>query len=61
MPKDDQLREMDNAAGDAKKELLEHIGQWSARAVAKWWSVWYLTAGHKRLGRILIGLTRKSE
>jgi hypothetical protein len=25
MAADDQLREMDNAAGDAKKELLEHL------------------------------------
>ena len=58
---DDQLREMDAAAGAAKKELLEHLDEWSAKAVAKWWAIWYLKAGHKRLGRILVELTRKSD
>jgi hypothetical protein len=61
MPTDDQLRQMDSAADDAKKVLLEHLDQWSAKAVATWWSVWYLKAGHKRLGRILVDLARKSE
>jgi hypothetical protein len=61
MSSDDQLREMDAAAGAAKKELLEHLDEWSAKAVAKWWAGWYLKAGHKRLGRILVELTRKSE
>jgi hypothetical protein len=58
---DDKMKEMDDAASTAKKELLEHLDRWSAKAVASWWAVWYLKAGHKRLGRILVDLARKSE
>jgi hypothetical protein len=58
---EDKMQEMDDAAKAAKKELLEHLEGWSAKAVASWWAVWYLKAGHKRLGRILVDLARKSE
>ena len=61
MSTDDKMREMDDAAAAAKRELLEHLDEWSAKAVAKWWGVWYLKAGHKRLGRLLVELTRKAE
>jgi hypothetical protein len=57
MPREEQP-EMDEAAKEAEKELLEHFDQWSARAVAKWWTKWYLKAGHKRLGRLLVDLTK---
>ena len=44
---------MDAAAEEAKHELnqlnLEAIAE-----VAKWFKRWYMQAGHKRLGRILI-------
>jgi hypothetical protein len=59
MSTDDQMREMDNASGDAKKELLEHVDEWSVRAVATWWTRWYLKAGHKRLGRLLVELAKQ--
>ena len=57
MPKDDQP-EMDEAAKAAEKELLECFDDWSARALAKWWAKWYLKAGHKRLGRLLVDLNK---
>jgi len=55
------MREMDNAAGDAKKELIEHLDDWKARDVAKWWANWYMKAGHKRLGRLLVDLVKQKE
>jgi hypothetical protein len=61
MPTDDQMREMDNAAADAKKELMEHLDDWRAIDVAKWWAAWYLKAGHKRLGRLLVELARQKK
>lgn len=57
MPKE-ALQEMDDAAKAAEKELLEHFDQWSARVLAEWWNKWYVKAGHKRLGRILLNLTK---
>lgn len=59
MPKDEGLREMDQAAESAKAELIANVDHWSARALATWWAKWYLTAGHKRLGRLLIELTKQ--
>lgn len=61
MPNDEQMREMDNAAGDAKKELIEHLDEWKATDVGKWMAAWYMKAGYKRLGRILVELAKKSE
>jgi hypothetical protein len=52
---------MDEAAKAAEQELLEHFDQWSARAIAKWWAKWYMTAGHKRLGRLLVSLNEKHQ
>lgn len=45
---------MDEAAEQAAHELVEAIDCWTARDVVGWWSKWYLKAGHKRLGRILV-------
>jgi len=49
---------MDQAAADAEKELQEWIKD-PAFAVgflrlASWWSKWYMKAGHKRLGRVVV-------
>jgi hypothetical protein len=57
MPREEQP-EMDEAAKQAETELLAHFDEWSARALAKWWTKWYLKAGHKRLGRLLVELTK---
>lgn len=58
MPRDEVLREMDQAAEEAKVELMANVDHWSARAVALWWAKWYLKAGHKRLGRLLVELAK---
>jgi hypothetical protein len=47
---------MDQAAAQAKEELQQHFGNWSAKELAAWWIRWYLKAGHKRLGRILVAM-----
>jgi len=59
MATDDQMREMDNAAADAKKELSKHLDDWKVIDVGKWWAAWYLKAGHKRLGRLLVELAKQ--
>ena len=54
MAQDEGLQQMDEAAEQAALELVEAIDLWTARDVVGWWSKWYLKAGHKRLGRILL-------
>jgi len=55
MPVSEQMqREMDQAAEEAGEELQQHFNEWSAQDLAGWWMKWYLKAGHKRLGRILV-------
>jgi|HubBroStandDraft_1064217.scaffolds.fasta_scaffold223329_2 hypothetical protein len=61
MPAEGQMREMDNAAEEAHKELIEHLNEWNARAVANWWAKWYLKAGHKRLGRLLVEVAKQTS
>jgi hypothetical protein len=59
---DEGLQQMDEAAEHAAHELVEAIDRWTARDVVGWWTKWYLKAGHKRLGRILVTQgTRKAE
>lgn len=45
---------MDAAAEEAKKELLNSIPQDAVERVSTWWAKWFITAGHKRLGRLLV-------
>ena len=45
---------MDNAAKLAEADL-ESVPEEHVKSVASWWKKWYMTAGHKRLGRILVG------
>lgn len=47
---------MDDAAIDAENDLTEHqtVTEEHLIAVADWWAKWVPTAGHKRLGRILL-------
>jgi hypothetical protein len=42
---------MDVKADEAEKELA---GITTIKQFQDWWKKWYLDAGHKRLGRILI-------
>jgi len=52
--KEEIMKEMDDAAVLAGAEFTKDYVNWSARDVVVWWSKWYLKAGHKRLGRILV-------
>ena len=62
MPFDEaQMKQMDEAAEQAGIELETNIDHLSARDVAAWWAKWYMKAGHKRLGRILVGLGKKKK
>jgi hypothetical protein len=45
---------LDDAAVAAQDDLT-NLNQEAIEVVAEWWKKWYLQAGHKRLGRILIG------
>jgi hypothetical protein len=53
--KAEMLQQMD---ADAKRafEELNKLDQGAVKLVAKWYAVWYLKAGHKRLGRGLAKL-----
>ena len=54
--KEKNMPEMDLAAEEAAKELNPG---WTAQELAQWWAKWYLKAGHKRLGRLIVALTKK--
>ena len=60
MEKDEQMKQMDDAAAQAEAELTKNGANWSAKELISWWSRWYLKAGHKRLGRILVAVGKKS-
>ena len=51
------MPDMDKAAQDAAQELNPG---WTAQEVAQWWAKWYHQAGHKRLGRLLVELSKRS-
>ncbi len=55
------MEQMDADALEARKDLELHLDEWQAKDVAVWWKRWYMRAGHKRLGRILVGLTGQFE
>ena len=59
--KQSHLEQMDADAFEARKDLELHLDEWQAKDVAVWWKRWYMRAGHKRLGRILVGLAGKFE
>jgi hypothetical protein len=62
MPFDEaQAKQMDEAAEKAYAELKEHMSDWSARDLIKWWAEWYLKAGHKRLGRMLVAISKGKD
>lgn len=62
MPADEaMMKRMDEAASSAEAELEQNFVKWSAQDLVSWWSRWYLKAGHKRLGRILVAINKKSK
>jgi hypothetical protein len=51
------LVEMDAAAVEAEKDLAT-VDRAAVEAVASWWAKWFMKAGHKRLGRIMVKLAK---
>lgn len=51
---------MDLAANDAEADLKD-VSVEALEAVAMWWKQWYMKAGHKRLGRILLQYVPKEQ
>jgi len=52
--KGEVLEEMDAFAIDAQNDLV-NLDQDAVDKVREWWEKWYGKAGHKRLGKVLIG------
>jgi hypothetical protein len=62
MPFDEaQAKQMDEAAEKAYEEIKANLDAWSAKDLVKWWAGWYLKAGHKRLGRALVALSKSGD
>ncbi len=55
--KDDILAKMDASAKEAEKDLGT-LDRTVIEAVAAWWLKWYMKAGHKRLGRIMVKVAK---
>jgi hypothetical protein len=55
--KGDVLAKMDAAAEEAEKDLAT-LDQAAVETIAAWWLKWYMTAGHKRLGRLLVKIAK---
>lgn len=47
----------DEAAAIAAEELKK-LPQDQVKVVADWWAKYYMTAGHKRLGRLLVAVAK---
>jgi hypothetical protein len=56
--KGDVLAKMDAAAAEAEKDLGS-LDRAAIEAIAAWWLKWYMTAGHKRLGRIMVKVAKR--
>lgn len=50
---------MDNAAAEAENDLNE-LPDEAVNPMADWWHRWFQKAGHKRLGRILVGIAKEN-
>jgi hypothetical protein len=57
--KDTVLAKMDAAAEEAEKDLAT-VDQTAVMTLATWWLKWYTTAGHKRLGRLLVKIAKSN-
>ena len=55
--KGDLLAKMDAAAEEAEKDL-GILDLAAIEVVAAWWLKWYMKAGHKRLGRIMVRVAK---
>ena len=52
--------QMDEAASEAKQDL-SNLTDEAVKAVAGWFAKHYLKAGHKRLGRILVKISKNGS
>jgi len=52
------LAGMDAAAEEAEEDLAT-LDQAAVQTIAVWWAKWYMKAGHKRLGRIMVKVAKK--
>jgi len=52
--------EMDAAAVIAEKDLRENYSEEQIALMAKWWNDHFMTAGHKRLGRVLAKIAKNA-
>jgi ribosomal protein S27AE len=59
-PLSETLAEMDAAAVEAEKEL-QGLNYTSVHEMAAWWLKWFMKAGHKRLGRMLVKIAREDK
>ena len=57
---DEQVNEMDVAAQQAQEELKANFETWSAKDMGAWWGRNFLKAGHKRLGRVLVAVSKEA-
>jgi len=57
---EEQQKEMDTAATAAEKEF-KLLDQGAREAFKAWWENWYGDAGHKRLGRVVLGIYAPKE
>jgi len=52
------MNSFDIAAREAEKELPDDLADWTAEKVAHWFDDHFRTAGHKRLGRIMVARSK---
>ena len=50
---------MDNAANQAEEELAD-LDPNALATIADWWYRWFLKAGHKRLGRLMVQAAKEN-
>lgn len=60
MPEEDVTVAMDSAA-DVAEAALDGLDPGAVQTVATWFAAWYLAAGHKRLGRLLVARAPKRQ
>jgi hypothetical protein len=49
---------MDAAAEEAERDLAS-LDRTAVETIAAWWLKWFMKAGHKRLGRIMVKIAKK--
>ena len=54
------LEQMDEMAKQAEQEFKQ-LDPKAVEIIGNWWFKWYLKAGHKRLGRILVKKIKEKE